>query len=260
MHRTWQFKDLEFVVLWEQMREDILPRPFIFTTDIPYEEEYQRERRRIRESLQSTADPALATVLEDVARPDIHVIVRGFDTGNPLDPERSIRLLAVRREYRGYLLIQLPGRTVEHSGGFTVTECDPLRLADMVAAALPETAAGKQARIVLPSAHEEVHDQNYGGPALWEAFEDTGRAQGDRFLRTQPACAGGIEISQGISRFGPRGRVIRYLEWRDLSDDGRYVITFDEPITAHAADTTCLTGMINAEIATIVNSIKDEHM
>ncbi|WP_328409261.1 ESX secretion-associated protein EspG [Nocardia sp. NBC_00403] len=259
MSRIWKFTDLEFVVLWEQMREDVMPRPFVFTTDIPLEEDYQRELHRIRERLRYTIDPAVPQLMMDIARPDLSVLVRGIDGKNPDNPEGSIRMIAARREDRGYLLTQLPGRTVHHSEGFTITECDVLRLADVVVAALPKAPAGKQNRVTLrvPPDHDGM-DHGYGESGLWDSHEDTDDAHSQRFLTTVPATVGGIEVCQGISRFGPRGRVARYLEWRDLPDDGRYVITQDTPPIAIPVDAKQLTAQINAEITFVVRAIRDD--
>ncbi|MEU4342430.1 hypothetical protein AB0H00_14360 [Nocardia sp. NPDC023852] len=42
-----------------------------------------------------------------------------------------------------------------------------------------------------------------------------------------------IGIEQGRLRFGPRGITRRALAWRDLADDGRYVITRGTPRSRH---------------------------
>ncbi|MGK8553660.1 ESX secretion-associated protein EspG [Nocardia gipuzkoensis] len=259
MKRTWRFTDVEFDVLWEPLREDALPRPFTILSRIPYYEDYLRAQYETRERLRATLDPAFDGVLDVVARPDIRVVVRGIDGKNPANPEGSIQMQAVRRGDEGYLLKQLPGETIEHSAGFTITECDPLKLADVVATELPDVGAGKGNRITLPVAPEDDHmDHEYGDSRLWDTFEDTSRQSAERFLRTVPTTVGGIEISQGHSRFGPRGQLTRGLEWRDLPDDGRYVITQDTPPTAVPADSKQLVAMINTEIAAIIRVIKDE--
>ncbi|WP_019926178.1 ESX secretion-associated protein EspG [Nocardia sp. BMG111209] len=261
MNRTWNFTDLEFVVLWAELRENRLPRPFMFTTDIRYASDYRRERDRIRERLQRTADPAVHEVLRDVARPDIAIAVRGMDGVEPTNPAASVRLLATRRADRGYLLTQLPGRTVDHAAGFTVTECDPLRLADVIADALPEQPAGRSGPFtVVPSQGPDAMDHGYGRSGLWDsaAAEHSGAASAERLLRIVPDRVGLVEIAQGITSFGPRGRTVRRLEWRDLPDDGRYVVSPGPPVTVTGADRRGLIAAINAETAVVVRAIRDE--
>ncbi|WP_405179633.1 ESX secretion-associated protein EspG [Nocardia sp. NBC_01377] len=253
MTPRWSFTDLEFVVRWQRLREDPLPHPFVFTTDIPYEDDFQRERVRVLDRSLTAPDPDLDAALEDIARPDIAIRVHGAD---PSDPAAGIRLLAVRREVRGYLLTQLPGRTVDHSAGFTITECDALRLADMVVDALPEVGAGSFESLALPSAVDD-----FEAPAqLWDSFDETPDARARRFLHTVPERIGIIEIAQGISRFGPKGRIIRWLQWRDLPDDGRHVVTVGPSATATAVDRAGLIAAINAELVTVVRAIKDERV
>src|SRR5690606_11365073 len=152
-------------VRWQRLREDPLPHPFMFTTDIAHEDDYQRELRKIADRLRATPDPALDAALEDIARPDIAILVRGSDGFDPANPEASIRLLAARRDSRGYLLTQLPGRTVDHSAGFTIAECDAIRLAEQVVDALPEAAAGSYPFLSLPTEPDADPHEEYEGEA-----------------------------------------------------------------------------------------------
>ncbi|WP_131816469.1 hypothetical protein [Nocardia salmonicida] len=40
---------------------------------------------------------------------------------------------------------------------------------------------------------------------------------------------------QGHSKYGPRGRIETGLLWRDLPDDGRYVMPLDDPAPVASA-------------------------
>ncbi|MGO4615624.1 ESX secretion-associated protein EspG [Nocardia sp. 2YAB30] len=259
MSSTWKFTDIEFDALWSRARADMLPRPFVIVTDIPYEEDYQRELHRIRERWRFNRDPAFDQICADVVQPDLSLVVRGIDAQDSRNPKGSIRKLAVRRKDRGYLLTQLPGKTVEHSGGFTVTECDPLSLASVVVAGLPEVAAGKNGQVTLPMPREVSEmDHSFDKSGLWDSFEDTSQQAAERFQSVVPTTLGAIGVYQGISVFGPRGRVSRWLEWRDLPDDGRYVIGANLPPVAEPVDAKRFTAMINKEIADVIRVIKDE--
>ncbi|WP_040794554.1 ESX secretion-associated protein EspG [Nocardia higoensis] len=261
MTPRWSFTDLEFVVLWQRLREDPLPHPFMFTSDIPYEDDFQRARVQVAERLRAMPDPALDAALEDVARPDIAIRVRGFDGADPSNPTASIRLLAARRESRGYLLTQLPGRTIDHSAGFTVAEGEAVRLADMVADALPDAPAGDYEPFTLPSGPGSGPADEFEAPTrLWDSYDEPPDARGRKFLSTVPERIGVIEIAQGMSRFGPKGRVVRLLHWRDLPGDGRHVITAGPPVTAAGVDRQRLIAAINAELVTVVRAIRDERV
>ncbi|MFI9503663.1 ESX secretion-associated protein EspG [Nocardia sp. NPDC052566] len=260
MKRTWRFTDVEFIVLWEQLREDTLPAPFTFLSRTPDYDDYLREKREARAHLDRTVGHSADEIFDMVAGPDIRIVLRGIDGRNPGNPGGSIRVLGVRRGERAYVLEQLAGETVQHSAGFVITECEVLALAETIAAKLPKADPGKRPYISLPMPvrpEDEVGDA-FNRTVVRGAFDELDTYDGTRFLETVPTAAGWITVRQGFSRFGPRGRVIRHLEWRDLADDGRYLITAHRPPAATAADTGRLTAAINTEIAAVVRAIKDE--
>ncbi|MGH8883428.1 MAG: ESX secretion-associated protein EspG, partial [Stackebrandtia sp.] len=210
----------------------------------------------------------LFDAIRDCLRPDLVVRVRGLDGGDPQRSAGALRLLAARREDRGYLLTQLPGRTVLHAAGFTVTQCDPLRLADMIAEALPAAEPGNLGRVVLPPdlstevgvAQARQVSATDDTLRLWDSGDEPGDLAGRRLLDIVPGRQGSIEVAQGMSRFGPRGRTVRQLRWRDLADDGRYLIRDGAPRTATGVDRRGLIDAINEEIITVVRAIKDERV
>ncbi|MFI7666833.1 ESX secretion-associated protein EspG [Nocardia sp. NPDC049526] len=257
MTRTWKFTDLEFVVAWEAVEADVLPSPFIFTSSTPLYEDFQREKRELRAQLGSRIDD-VAPVLDIVARPDIRIELHGWGSDFD-DADSQIRLLAVRREGYGYLLKQLPGETAWHSGGYTISECGPLELADLLIAELPEATPGKLPDVVLaPRDRNPDLDYSYGQSLVADTFDDTVDRLADQFLRTPATGEGIIEVEQGLSRFGPRGVARSRLGWRDLADDGRYAITTATPPVAVPADTKRLAALLNSGIAEVIKAIKDE--
>jgi len=262
MSHRWTFGDLEFVVLWDSVEEDFLPRPLVFTSRTPLHEDYLRERAELHRRLQATTDPEVYEVLDVVARPDIRLVVRGVDAADQQNPKRSIRLLAARRGDRGYLLTQIPGETVNHSGGYTIAECDALDLAQVVVDQLPEQPAGDSARIALPTAADGdgAVDHSFGRSDLWDSFEDPSHHAADKFLQAPLDAIGRIEIAQGVSTFGPRGRKVRQVEWRDLLDDGRYLISGEKSPVAIGVDDKKMVSLINNEIAIVVRAIRDQRL
>ncbi|NUS44980.1 MAG: hypothetical protein HOQ24_14990, partial [Mycobacteriaceae bacterium] len=129
MNRHWTLTDLEFVVRWDGQRSGVLPAPFVFTSDIRSYRAFETLKAETAERL--SGDPATVPddVLNIVARPDIRIIGSAWDPQHPNDPAKRIRLHAARRSGRGVLITQLPGRTIWHSGGFTITEHHELALA-----------------------------------------------------------------------------------------------------------------------------------
>ncbi|MEV6273924.1 ESX secretion-associated protein EspG [Nocardia sp. NPDC051832] len=253
---------MEFVALWSRARGGALPPPFTFVTDIPYYDDFQRELRSVRNRLQADVDPRVDELCAELRDPDLSVEVRGGSGADWTDAKQTIRLRAVRCGSRGYLAKQLPGKTYDASGGFTITECDPLGLAAVVVAALPKAEAGKGKNVTLPmpvtAKTDEGLDHSFGTSNLWDSFDDDNSARAEKFEQIVPVTEGYIVVRQGRSVYGPRGQLRIQLGWRDLPDDGRYVIGPELPPIAQPADDNKFAAMINKEIAKVIQTIKDE--
>ncbi|MFI9506334.1 ESX secretion-associated protein EspG [Nocardia sp. NPDC052566] len=257
MSRSWRFTDIEFVVLLSDIAES-LPEPFYYTVRTADGMKYDAQQVKAREDLRRRLDPGFAEVLQVVARPDLRVTARAWDGADWRRTDRLTRVLGVRREDRGYLITQLPGETFWHSGDFIVTECAALELGDRIVAALPEAEPGRLPDTVLPSRTEEEMDYSFVRSQVLDSFQDS-NVERSRYLReTAAERVGAIEIIQGQSAYGPRGRTEHELELRDLVDDGRYVIDDQNPPVAIGADAKRLTTMVNNRIAAVVRAIKDE--
>lgn len=259
MNRRWQLSDLEYVVITEEMTGQSLPHPFTYTSRIRLRNDYLREKAAVAEYLRETMDGAFREALELLVQPDIRLEISGWDPRVDDDPERCIRMLAARRGDRGVLVRQLPGETVQHSGGFTVVECDMLSLATVVVEALPEVAPGRRGSITIVREREaQSTDYSFGHSQIFDTFDDSVRTRSASFLAEEVSAIGLIRVVQGRSRFGPRGITSHALSWRDIIGDGRYIITGRKPPVASGADTKDFVTKINSEIAAVVRSIRDE--
>lgn len=256
---TWAFTDLEFVVLWESVSSDLLPAPLMFTSRTPLRDDFERERTATRNALRERVNGAVGALFETLADPDVCIMVSGASSADLGDAAARIRLLGVRRGRTGYLVKQLPGETIWHSGGYRVTETDAVSLADAMVAELPVVSAGRRNGVVLVHrALRDSMDYTYGREEGFDTGEETVEQQSAAFLRAPIAGGGSIEIRQGRSVYGPRGLTIRRLAWRDLAADGRYVISSADPPVADGVDAKRLCHAINREIADIVRAIKEE--
>lgn len=255
-----KLQDLEFVTLWERLKDDSLPAPFVFTSRTREYHEFLREKREVAERLLSERNVERDVALEAIANPDLFIVVNGHDGRDPRRADARVRLLATRRGSRGFLVTQLAGETDMHSGGFTITECDPLRLSDMVVAALPPAEPGEQGQITLANTgSDKGAEYEYVRPLVRDARDDHLPLRTRKFLAVPATCKGTIDIVQGHSRFGPKGIATHTLEWRDLEDDGRYIIADSESqAIATAADPKRMISVINTRIAAVIRAIKDE--
>ncbi|WP_280234050.1 ESX secretion-associated protein EspG [Nocardia cyriacigeorgica] len=261
MNRTWEFSDTEFFVLWKSLRRGGLPFPLFYTGRTEDPERFKAELLAAQEQLRRRLGTSFDPVLAAIADPDLRIVVNGGDGREPREPKGLVRLIGARRHDSGYLVRQLPGETYWHSGGFTVTECDAVGLADAVVAAMPEARAGKQRDVVLPAESPgDDLDHTYGGSAVHDSFDDSTAQRGAAFLAAPAPSYGTIDVVQGFSIFGPRGITRHRLRWRDIEDDGRYVIGDETPPVARPADRRSLTNTINTRVAAVIRAIKDERV
>ncbi|NEW39049.1 ESX secretion-associated protein EspG [Nocardia cyriacigeorgica] len=259
MNRTWEFSDIEFFVLWKSVGRGGLPFPLYYLGRTEDPERFKAELLAAREEVDRRLGRSFDPILATIADPDLRIVVNGGDGRAPREPEGLVRLIGARRQSSGYLLKQLPGESYWHSGGFTVTECEAVGLADSVVAEMPEAEPGKQRDVVLPaeSPGDEL-DHAYGGSAVHDSFDDSTAQRGAAFLATPAPSYGTIDVVQGFSIFGPRGITKHRLRWRDLEGDGRYVIGDETPPVARPADRKHLTNTINTRVAAVIRAIKDE--
>lgn len=258
MSVTTNFTDLELVVMWERIWDDALPDPFIFTCRTRFTDEYLRQKAEAWAAVRERVGTSFDSVLKRVGEPDIRIVVNGWDDNDFDNPQSRVRLHGIRRGGHEYLLGQLPGETIWHSGGYTVTELATGELAAAVAAALPAVGGGRRREIRLPVPDDEAAAAFAPGESsIFDPGIDS--SAGQRFLETPTERVGTIEISQGRSKYGPRGLVTREYQWRDHRDDGRYVIAPDEPPIARSAGRQQLADLIDSEIQMILRRL-DTHL
>ncbi|MBC7302490.1 MAG: ESX secretion-associated protein EspG [Nocardia sp.] len=232
MSQTWEFTDLEFNLLCEDVRRGELPAPFIFTSRTRLEDDYEREKAQVRQQLRHRVDNDLDALAGAIAKPDVFVVAHAWNDQDFENPEARIRVHAIRHRARGYVITQRPGETLAHSGGFDVVECDPYVLADTVLGLLPRCGAGKldNIRLSLPhTAPEAEHDRPVSSVADNDDDDGYDPFRSAAFFATPAVSTGIIKVLQGRSKYGPRGRIEAGLLWRDLADDGLYVIPLDDP-------------------------------
>ncbi|MFC9993636.1 ESX secretion-associated protein EspG [Nocardia sp. NPDC127526] len=258
MGRSWTFTDLEFLALWEETGAEFLPKPLIFASRTEWWDDHLANMERAKDALRDR-DPDFAEVMYALRTPDVLVEVHGWDGRDRTAPDASIRMLGVRHGELGYLVTQQPGETYRHSTGFTVTECYANELAGEVVSGLPETAAGRGRDIVLAEPeHTEEFDYGYGLSLAHETMEGTVVNRAADFLAAPAPSVGTIDVVQGHSRFGPRGITRHRVEWRDVADDGRYVVTGDHPPVASPADRNVMVSTVNTRISEVIMALEDE--
>ncbi|MGS2808678.1 ESX secretion-associated protein EspG [Nocardia sp. MW-W600-9] len=258
MIASWEFTGLEFDAMWDGLNETSMPAPFIYRCPPQTFEEGDFRRRQAWTEIKQRWGRDLDDLIDVLVQPDIRVVVRGYGGGDAeTDPALSVRVLAVRKGDTGYVVRQRPGETIYDAEGFVVTQHDALSLGDVVAGQLPEADGGREREIELAEQAEADFDYSYGR-SLVQHYDDEVAVRAGAFRKAATTREGTIDIEQGWSRFGPRGVVRLQLGWRDLVDDGRYLVVPGTPSVAVGADKRRVTSLINTQIAEVVRAIRDD--
>ncbi|MDO3647291.1 ESX secretion-associated protein EspG [Nocardia mangyaensis] len=252
-----EFTPVEFAAMWDELREEGLPEPLTYLAPARTHAESVRDKRQAWQALRQRYGGELDLVTATLSRPDIRVMVRGIDGRDPANAKRVLRILAVRRGDHAYIVSQQPGEKIGEAAGFTLAQHEVLSLGDAVAAAFPVASAGNRRDFEIIDTATSGMDFAYGR-SLVHDDGDRSSLLGQEFLAEPEDLTGTIEIEQGWSRFGPRGVLRLYLVWRDVVDDGRYVIVPGSPMRAVSADRKRLAALINTQIAEVVRAIRDD--
>ncbi|MBF6171421.1 ESX secretion-associated protein EspG [Nocardia blacklockiae] len=257
----WTFTDLEFKLLCDEYRHGNLPAPFVFTSRTPRLDDYEREKADTRQRLRTRFDGEFDAMAAAIAAPEVFVVAHAWNDQEFENPQHRIRVHAVRHGARGYLLTQKPGETLWHSGGFTIEECDPRALGEVVTGRLPPAESGTQPDLVV---HAATPDAGYEPTGSMISDDDEpdedDNARSAAFFAAPATATGIVKVLQGRSKFGPRGRVESGVLWRDLPADGRYVMPLDDPTpVATGMGTTRLAAWVDREIERILARMEQHH-
>ncbi|MFD3507574.1 ESX secretion-associated protein EspG [Nocardia sp. NPDC058666] len=251
----WRFTEAEFYVLWMDKAGMEPPEPFMFTSLTRTPEDLRIELREARASLNEKMDGDFHAAFDAMANPDMYLSAYGWNDQDPWGVDSQIRVRATRKGPRGYLITQLPGATYWRRGGYTVSECDPIELSNVVIDAMPSAERGSRGDMALTAPDQDL-DYDHGRSVVSGPL-DTAVNKTEKFLQEAALAAGEIYVVQGRSVFGPRGATRHLVRFRDLADDGRYVIT-ENPAYVRAVDRTRFVSVLNSHVALVIAAIKDE--
>lgn len=223
----WTLTDLEYKVLCDTRFFGLVPSMFSITSRIPYMDEYEREWRRARAELESREDSAFEAIVDAMVLPEVLIGGEVWEDGDFDNPKKRVRFYAGRLGSRGFMVTQIPGETLDHAEGFTITACDPRGLGEAVAALTPAAEPGRHGPIELDISGTGDRPRT-GGSMIADDDDDNGLTSSAFFDLPATHC-GTIRLTQGRSKFGPRGRLSVALLWRDLAGDGRYVMPLEDP-------------------------------
>ncbi|MQY22490.1 ESX secretion-associated protein EspG [Nocardia macrotermitis] len=256
---TWNLSAAELVVAWDRLFAERLPSPLCALLPVHYADEYARLSSRTWVDMQDRYDGTLYDALGRVARAEVRVVAHAVDPRRPEDSTARVRVVGARQGAAAVLIRQLPGESMWHSGGFVVTMGDAGRLAGGMVGALPMCEPGRLPDIPMVQSQDRSDtDHWYGQSAVFDNYREL-EARSVAFVEHPVRMLGSIETSQGSSIFGPRGILTRRIYWRDLVDDGRYVIPDTPDPVAVGADQRRVAQLIATDIAVVLETLEDEH-
>lgn len=224
----WEFTDLEFRALTNRYLEGWIPTPLTYTCRTDDSDEYDRQLFETDELLRDRLGPSVGALFDTIHRPEVIIVSHTWCDDDMTNPEKRIRVHGALRDRRACMITQKPAETIYHSGGFTITECDPQELPRLMVAQLPDTGTGREA--VVPIVLEPQREAQYGSRSLaFDSFDDSMETRSLAFLGRRADWTGTIRVLQSRSKYGPSGVMETTMLWRDVTDDGRYLIELGEP-------------------------------
>lgn len=248
MTQQWKFTAIEFVVLCDHYRGGSLPQPLMFQSDeVVMSDEMEQRKRLVWEDLQRRLDGSFDGVVEVLRAPELYVQVRSWDE-HASNMDKMLRLHAARSGALGFVFEQATGTLTFDSPMVTVTECDPHRLAAAVVLSLPSVEAGRLPDIPVVTDPVEHIAPRRSGSLVRDDTEERPVYRTQRFFQRRADLTGWISVVQGRSKFGPRGIVETAMMWRDVADDGRYVMSLGEAPVAVGTSRRQLAERIQKDI------------
>jgi ESX secretion-associated protein EspG len=169
-------------------------------------------------------------------------------------------LVAKRFGDRAVVIQGFNPKSVYSHDEFEITLCDAAAMTRVLVDRLPPMTPGSQPRVALLSYNQQDtadHWTRGGNSGLYDDG-DTVDSQSKNWQAAPKSRAGSIQITQGRSRFGPRGKVTKHIFWEEHPGDGCYLIDLESPMAAIAADSDNLRGRIDKECGELLLIGRDE--
>ncbi|MQY19545.1 ESX secretion-associated protein EspG [Nocardia macrotermitis] len=263
MTLSWTFTGIEFQVLCEKYRGGELPDPLFWTLEEHMSLDAGRALRAdVWQELRAKWDPSWDSVIDVMCAPEICIRLHAWDEsdmadGKEPDGKSSTYIHFARSGAQAYKFEQLPGKSYWHTDGFIITEIDPRSLAAEVVRSMPNVEAGRLGStpiIIDPADHV-----GYGGSSFFrDDDEDPPAVASTKFFNLPASRTGTLRVLQGRSKYGPRGIQETKMLWRDVIDDGRYLMNMDDAPVAVGISRNGLAGKLQDQIDNLMERL-DTH-
>ena len=216
---TWTWDLDTFGAHWFNAANDRMPDPLRYLSRFPTLEGLHAHRTSVRAALSTDECERIDLLMHTVSRCDLRIEIIGSTTRHYRGDGRSrkqYRLVGARTSRHAVVLFQ----TALHDE-FSDIRADLLRAEDLptaLAAAIPPCDPG--------TARPETFHLGDTEPAQRAAYlsddsRNSGRARFQRYARS-PVDGGGHAVLR-LGNYHARPERHRFAQWRDITDDGRYL-------------------------------------
>ncbi|WP_067667223.1 ESX secretion-associated protein EspG [Nocardia miyunensis] len=255
VHRG-RLTSLELVVLWELMSSDRLPFPLTHWPTQQYEDDYIRAKRETAERLLGILPLDAQQLWEAAVNPDIVIWAAGEAPDDETDLSAVTRVVGLRREGYAVVLVQQPGESIERGGDVEVYQTDVVGLANAVIGQLPKVGRGKQGEVaILPEQPDGMDHSSSSSPVL--DSNDSERQRSARWRNAKATQLGELKVEPGSGAHWIQDRSGYLVRWRDLADDGRYLIEPKPNPVATPVDDNAFETFVNRRVAELVRRIRE---
>ncbi|MFC9897062.1 ESX secretion-associated protein EspG [Nocardia sp. NPDC127579] len=248
---------LELAVLWELMSNDKLPFPLAHWPTHQYEDDYIRAKKETAERLLAYLPEDAEQLWEAAVNPDIVIWAAGESPDDETDMSAVTRVVGLRREGYAVVLVQEPGESIERGGDIDVYETDIPGLARAVIEHLPKVGRGTQGEVPIVSKRADRMEYGYGSSRVLAPSQSTTHQRSDAWRGAKATQIGELKVEPGGGAHWIQDRRGYLMRWRDLADDGRYLIEPRPNPIAIPVDDRAFERIVNQYVAELVRRIRE---
>lgn len=246
---AWTLRTLHLRQLWAEADGVDFPAEFAAADADTASTGDESPGRRLAE-LSGPRQAALAVL----ARPQVTIALTGLDARKPFDdPSHHVRVVSATRDMRTVVVArqELTG-SVSLGGAVALTRHTASDWSRDIVGMLPRSAGAGS----LPTDTDVTFRRLPGIDASTIAVVDPPPrpSAASAFARDDPATCGSLRVQVGSAVDGRRPSVIE-VRYRDIPDDGRYLLIVDEPGVAMGVDAARFASTLNR----VVNTLRRRH-
>ncbi|GAA2054934.1 hypothetical protein [Williamsia deligens] len=246
---AWRLSTLHFRQLWEESDAADYPLEFAYAdADVAAGADTPR--------LPGLSDltPPQRAAIDAITRPRVTIAATGLDARRDFaDPRHHVRILSATADMTTvYVARQHLGATVDRGATVAITQHAPSQWTHDLVGLLPRSPGAGTLTTDATVAFAPVPGFDIG--TVSTVVEPRTPTAATAFARPDPATCGSLRVQVGSIADGRRPTALE-VRFRDIVDDGRYLLIVDEPGVAMGVDHKGFASMLNR----VVNTLRTRH-